>query len=95
MPYWVQERLWYSVISKGYTAATSQMDVDYAASGYDQLNIDVHAGYILPRTIVYYGACPDCGPAGITGSGSEFAIVLCSAAGTDLWGIQEEMRMEV
>jgi hypothetical protein len=64
MPYWVQERSWYSVISKGYTAATSQMDVDYAASGYDQLNIDAYAGHggdanggvmLGPMTPYWYG----------------------------------------
>jgi hypothetical protein len=77
------------------------MDVDYAASRYDQLNIDGYAGYILARTTAYCRAYTGCGLASMTGSDCDSVHVSvrcwvqCAVDSDDLWGTRVVRRMEV
>jgi len=77
------------------------MDVDYAVSRYDQLNIDGCAGYILAKTTAYCHACIDYDLVRMTGSDCDPVRVSFRyrvqfvVDSNNLWGIQVEMRTEV
>jgi hypothetical protein len=94
MPRWVQERFLYLVISKAYTVATSQIDVDRAASQYGQVNIVAYSGDILARTMAYRQPCTDFGPTGTTGSDYDLASRCRAPYNVDSGGVREERRKE-